>query len=166
MISHSSFVLLVPLLFIVLYGITYIPARKAMNRKSTKGTLLFLANFVFVLYLGYFYQKSFMKKIGIEARITDWSTRTMTAGIAMHHLAILFEQRRSTSRTIRLMHNQISHVLISVPMSINSVTASAVMAQNPSGMLGFTIILAFSFTFLSYSTIVLLAGIKKIKLPW
>lgn len=152
------------ILFLV-YALTYIFARKRLQKHNSYWSLTFLFNFIYLIYLTFFYQHKLFDQLGIDSRMLDISILVMTIGVVIHHLAIILEQKYS-HRILTLAHGQLSHLLISVPLGINSFAVSIALWQNLSGFLSISLTITYSVASFSYSTYVLLAGFHKVRVPY
>ncbi len=166
MIYNPNHSIIVSFILMGLYLVTYIPARKRLKKHDTLWSLPFFINFAYVIYLVYFYQPSFLRKLGIDSNLLDISTIVMTIGAIIHHLSIILQKKFTQSKLLDLAHFQLSHILTFIPFSINSIAISLTLFQNFSGVVKVSLTITYAVVTLSLSTIGLLSGFKKLKPRW
>ena len=164
--SDFYFLLMISMLGLFFYLITYVLGRKNLNRKNSPWSVVFIFNLFLGVYLSFFIQQSILKKLNIGTGVLLALTAVMTLGILIHHLAILLEKRGSNSRFLSMIHHEISHTLICVPSSITSISISIAMMQNFTGMVGIYLTVTYSVFSVSTSLVGMLAGFRKIKLGY
>jgi hypothetical protein len=154
---------------IIVLMITYVWARRYLKKKDrvfSIWTIPFIINFVYLVYLVGFYQPKLLDNLGINKGVFDITTVVMTAGVIIHHLAIILHKKKPHSKLIDLAHFQVSHLIIFVPFTINSSTVSVVLLKNLNGMADFYVAATFALSTTYASAFLYKAGFKRKSLPF
>jgi hypothetical protein len=149
----------------ILYGISYISARRHLHKRDSMWSIPFVVNFAYFIVLVAYFQPFLFRRLGIDTKLLKISTDIMTIGAIAHHLSIMLHKKRTNSRILHLTHFQISHILISIPFLINFFAISIALFRHSDGYVDISFVVIFLCICIYYAKFLLRAGFDRVKTP-